>query len=247
TASRRGVGDQAVRDRVSRACTAWSEVCRDDPSEPLPKPELTRATVHYRDALELAYLLIDGLGASDLLMPGVVAGRSFLLNMPRLFEELVGHLVREIGSANSLDVAAQHREESVLWDPDLNRRFGSVRPDLLVESRDRQIRIPIDAKYKDYGHQKLKQGDLYQGALYAATLARPPKGRLPTCLMFYPAQDATARPQRVQVRVNGVGTAEVVVMGLPMEDLLHRLPHPNLESTMASAPWQAELMELVAT
>ena len=87
--ARRRVEQQAVRDHVGRALGTWEEVCTDDSSEALPKPEFSRANAHYRSALSLAYLILDGTTASDLLTSGKVGGFSFMLSMPRLFEDFV--------------------------------------------------------------------------------------------------------------------------------------------------------------
>jgi hypothetical protein len=56
-------------------------------------------------------------------------------------------------------VVRQASSSSVLWDPDLRQSFGRVRPDVLITSKDHLRRLPVDAKYKDYGASKLSSAD----------------------------------------------------------------------------------------
>jgi 5-methylcytosine-specific restriction enzyme subunit McrC len=122
----------------------------------------------------------------------------------------------------------------VLWDPDAHHPFGNVRPDVMVTFADCDVRIPIDAKYKEYDNKKLVPADLYQAAIYAMALARVPDPAIRPCVLFYPSAPPSATPtitQRVQVRAAGGALAEVTAVGLPVERLLaeHRLAE-NLAS-----------------
>ena len=145
----------------------------------LPRPEITRTNIHYRDALNLAYIVLDGVTASDLLKAGPIAGFSFMLNMPKLFEEFTSCLLESMATQHSVRVERQASDGSVLWNPDLNKSFGQVRPDVLLTSIDGRVQVPVDAKYKDYGNAKLNPSDVYQGANLCAhsratLFAQPP-------------------------------------------------------------------------
>ena len=108
---------------MKRASSAWEELCDDDGGEVLPRPEITRTNIHYRDALNLAFIVLDGVTASDLLKAGPIAGFSFMLNMPKLFEEFTSCLLESMATQRSVRVERQASDGSVLWNPDLNKSF----------------------------------------------------------------------------------------------------------------------------
>lgn len=240
--ARRRVDDPRVLDHVRRTSSAWEELCDDDVSEPLQKPELTRSNHHYGNALSLAYLVLDGVSASDLLSSGHATGFSYMLSMPRLFEEFVSCLLERLATAAGCRTVRQSSDPSVLWRVESSKSFGSVRPDLLLERPGGRVRLPVDAKYKPYGGKKLKPSDVYQGAIYALTLAKTPSlGGVPTCVLLHPCSTGMALRQRVQVRVDKVGVAEVVAMGIHVDHLLD-----NGGASMAREPWYTTITGLLA-
>ena len=128
---------------------------------------------------------------------------------------------------------------------DLNKSFGKVRPDVLLTSIDGRVQVPVDAKYKDYGNAKLSPSDVYQGAVYALTLAKTSWPRdVPTCVVLHPCATATTTRQRVQVRVGGAGIAEVDAIGVPVDDLLDKLPSVD-RTWLASQPWYSTIARLL--
>jgi len=244
--ARRRVTDLAVGHRVKRASSAWEELCEDDGAEVLPRPEITRTNIHYRDALNLAYFVLDGVTALDVLKAGPIGGFSFMLNMPKLFEEFTSCLLESIAMKHAARVQRQASDGSVLWNVDLNKSFGQVRPDVLLTSIDGRVQVPVDAKYKDYGNAKLYPSDVYQGAIYALTLARQPSPRrVPICVVLHPCATGTISRQRVLVRVGEVGVAEVVAIGVPVDDLLERLPSVD-GAWLPSEPWYATIAGMLA-
>lgn len=68
--ARIGVRRPDLLTNVSRLQATWEEFCDDDPTVECERPVLTRVNGHYSQALELAYLLADGLGVSDILRFG---------------------------------------------------------------------------------------------------------------------------------------------------------------------------------
>lgn len=246
-AARRHVDDPRVLDQVRRTSSAWEELCDDDASDLLQKPELTRSNHHYGNALKLAYLVLDGVAVSDLLSPGHATGFSYLLSMPRLFEEFVTCLLEELATSAGCRTVRQSSDQSVLWAVARNRSFSSVRPDLLLESSDGKVRLPVDAKYKPYGNVKLKPSDVYQGAIYALTLAKTSALKsVPACIMLHPCATGMARQQRVQVRVDKVGVAEVVAVGIPVDDLLDKLSSVD-DASFALEPWHSTIAKLLGS
>lgn len=243
--ARRRVTDLAVGHRVKRASSDWEELCDDDGTEALPRPEITRSNIHYRDALNLAYIVLDGVTASDVLKAGPIAGFSFMLDMSKLFEEFTSRLLESMATQHPVRVERQASDGSVLWNPDLNKSFGQVRPDVLLTSIDGRARVPVDAKYKDYGNVKLQPSDVYQGAIYALSLAKTSwPGGVPTCVVLHPCATATTTRQRVQVRVGGAGVAEVDAIGVPVDDLLDKLPTVD-RAWLANQPWYSTVARLL--
>jgi 5-methylcytosine-specific restriction enzyme subunit McrC len=213
-----------VTSLVRRTFRMWEELASDDRTEPLEKPTITRINHHYRHALALAYLVLEGVTTSDVLRAGGAVGFSFMLNMPQLFEEFVACVLERLFEGSETGVERQAVDRSILWDADAHRPFGHLRPDVMLTQG--TARLPIDAKYKDYDAKKLQPGDVYQAAIYALTMASRSTGTgLKRCLLLHPAhQHATAvNGRRVQVRIQGVGEAQVERYGLRVGPLLGEL------------------------
>jgi 5-methylcytosine-specific restriction enzyme subunit McrC len=216
----RGVTQQGLSALVRRLLATWEEFCEDDPTVVLERPTLNRANHHYSRALEIAYLLIEGVGVQDILQFGSRQSFAFLLNMSRLFEEFVASALEQQLAGTGATVRRQVALGSVLWDPDSSAPLGNVRPDVMVTSHRGKFRLPVDAKYKDYGERKLAPSDIYQAAVYATSLATEGAEGIRTCLLVYPSTGPTAAPQRVQVRDPRGPVAEVTAIGIPVERVL---------------------------
>ena len=242
---RRGVKNAAVATFVRRIASTWEELCDDDPGAELPKPPITRTNHHYRHALNLAYLVIEGVTASNVLRSGLIGGFSFMLNMSRLFEQFVSCLVEQMVVDREIRVDRQAIDGSVLWNPDAHRPFGNVRPDLMLVGDGGRMRLPIDAKYKNYDGNKLQPDDTYQSAIYALALARSSvPNRMRTCVLVYPSLErGTVHRQRVQVRIAETGTAEIVAVGLPVAELLSKL-HSADRASLESEAWYSVIADL---
>ena len=223
--ARRGGNHAGVSTFVKRTAAAMEELCEDDSTESLEKPTITRTNRHYRDALELAYLIIDGVTTSDLFRHGRASGFSFMMNMARLFEEFVSRAFEQLLANSGIRIIRQAADSSILWDPDSYRSYGQLRPDLLI-TRPGSVRLPIDAKYKDYDTDKLQPGDVYQAAIYALAIGSVfPTTGLKHALLVHPAGPGamSGRALRVQVRVDGAGEAEIQRVGVRVAALLTEL------------------------
>lgn len=212
---------------VKRSVAIWGELLSDDAADVLDRPDLTRQTHHYGSALGLAYMVCDGVTVSDPLLLGDASGFSFLLNMFRLFEDFVATLLDRLFTGAQITVSRQAADWSILWNPDTNRSFGHVRPDVLLRSQDGALCLPIDAKYKDYGEKRFQPGDLYQATVYALALAtRLSSSGFRHCVLVHPVvagDGSRRRPLRVQVRAGASGTAEVAVIGVDVGAVLDGL------------------------
>lgn len=244
--SRHGVKNAEVATFVRRIASTWEELCDDDPGAELPKPAITRTNHHYRHALNLAYLVMEGVTVSNVLRAGSVGGFSFMLNMSRLFEEFVSCLLEQIVVHSGIRVDRQATDRSVLWNPDAHRPFGHVRPDVLLVGDGGRTRLPVDAKYKDYDGKKLQPDDIYQATIYALALARVSvPNRLRTCVLLHPSVGrGSIDRQRVHVRVGDTDTAEVIAVGLPVAELLKEL-RPGDSASFAGEAWYSIVAGLV--
>jgi 5-methylcytosine-specific restriction enzyme subunit McrC len=220
--ARRGVRSDGLSRTVARLQATWEEFCDDDPGVEDERPVPTRSNHHYARALELAYLIVSGVGVSDVLRFGARQSFAFLLSMPRLFEEFIACWLERQQAGTPLRISRQSSTGSVLWDPDARRSFGHVRPDVMLTAPGLSLRLPIDAKYKDYDRRKLGPADVYQAAIYAMALASAPGPGPRPCLLFYPASASAggSSPQRVQVRTPDGTLAEVTAMGVPVSEIV---------------------------
>lgn len=139
--------------RAQRLLDQLASVSLDHHANALPIA-LTARNAHYREALELADLLIEGYYLGGL--PGKQSFVGFLVDMNRLFERYVIALLRNLPDASvsvqatlPLDVEAQIK----------------MRPDAILTASDGQ-RIPADAKYKI----ESVNNDIYQALAYCRAL-----------------------------------------------------------------------------
>lgn len=128
--------------RCRRCLLAFPEITpRRIASRELAALPLDRATDRYREALELARLLLihhtPGLQSGDL---SVLA---LLVDMSRLFEDFLGQLCRRL-PFRGLHVRLQHSVP--FWGPDAGP-IRHLRPDIVIE-RDGYRPLVIDAKWK---------------------------------------------------------------------------------------------------
>jgi 5-methylcytosine-specific restriction enzyme subunit McrC len=218
--ARSGARHPLVESTVKRAASTWAELCQDDPGEPLPKPAMTRVNQHYREALELAYLVLGRTSISNVLQGADVSGFSFLLNMPQLFEIFLATAVERVAFGASATVQRQASDGSILWNAEEHHSFGRVRPDLLLRGRDGRTQLPVDAKYKPYDASKLSAEDVYQTAIYGLTMSHGSETR--RSVIVYPAGPGRRR-QRVQVRLAGSPLCEIEASGILVPALLDEL------------------------
>jgi 5-methylcytosine-specific restriction enzyme subunit McrC len=220
-----------VRRQVRHLLTAFKQLC--DPSTlnvSLLRERLsyTRLNEHYRKAHTLAWLVLDGLGITDLLHSGTTNSFVFLIDMNLLFEQFLWRALNSVCSRSGLRVRYQLKNRSVLWNGLKNKPYSNIIPDFLIDdpsaSTEMKYCLPIDAKYKRYDELKVGNEDIYQCFLYAFAYGQPQSRRLPRTLLLYPGTKSMLSEQVVEIRgVNGDTLGQVYALGVPISPLLQEI------------------------
>lgn len=196
------VSQPTVRLHIHRLHTLFTAVCT---AEALTDWKSIRSTMqyhrlneHYREAHELAWLLLEGMGIDDLLASGPTRSFAFLIDMNQLFERFILRLVNHALTLKGYQVQSQKRDRSVIWDLLQQRPYTHITPDILVQGENGR-RLAVDAKYKLYDERPLSTADIYQSFLYAYAYSNSNKPR-PAALLLYPASNPGKRPTYLQIR-----------------------------------------------
>lgn len=229
----RRVRTEQLHRRLRYLSSLFSEVCTPDLMDPAIARDTMaydRQNAHYREAHELAWLILDGFGVRDVLaVKAPTRSFAFLLDMNSLFEDFVARLVARLFPAPAYRVEAQERNWSVLWDSTANRPYRSIRPDVVVrEQQGGTACLAVDAKYKRLDVVDTASADVYQGLLYAQAYGASHQQSAPTALLVYPTSQSEPQTRRVRLRrPDRASAAELVVVGLPVASTLERLQQPN--------------------
>jgi 5-methylcytosine-specific restriction enzyme subunit McrC len=235
----------AVRARARRAATSFARIAPThlgDLRSALAALDYHRHNTHYRSAHRWAALLLSGGGVADLLAPGPLTSRAFLVDMNVLFEAFLTRLLREAAAGTGLTVSDQTRHRGVLYDERTERPYGEIRPDVLITGSVDGERLcrPVDVKYKLYDRGKLSPSDLYQAFLYAHALAQQPAGGLPTCVLLHPGGASTTRESVAVRRWDNTASARVRSVSLHLPSVLGALGDAGRASVLARV-WAAVL------
>ena len=226
-AALRRVLSTGVRRRLVRLHSVLAPVC--DPTglnlrNLRREISYNRTNAHYKQAHDLAWLVLDALGIDDLLAPGSTRSFAFLLDMNLLFERFIRRLVEQLLDPRLYQVEYQVRNSSVIWDLTTDRSYSRIVPDLLVSRRgDPNSRLAIDAKYKIYDGRAIASADIYQTFLYAYALSTRRGGSKPTALLLYPIAIHQSRAKTIRLEVRSLETsqsADIVAMGIPIQAAL---------------------------
>src|SRR5690606_16154773 len=152
----RRTGSAELRGHAHRLAAAFAEACAPEAIDLERARSLVydRMNERYRTAHVLSWLVLDGLGVSDLLAPGERDSFAFLLDMNVLFERFV-EVVLAAALGPTWRIRRQPRDRSILRDVVARAPYGSVIPDLLVERPTDGVRVAVDAKYKRYDLRKI--------------------------------------------------------------------------------------------
>jgi 5-methylcytosine-specific restriction enzyme subunit McrC len=225
------VKNDLVRRQVRHLLMVFNQLC--DPSAlnvSLLTESLsyTRLNERYRKAHALAWLVLDGLGITNLLRPGPTESFVFLIDMNLLFEQFLWRVLNTICSRSSLRVRYQLKNRSVLWNGLKNKPYSSIIPDFLIDnpavSNEMKHYLPIDAKYKLYDELKVGNEDIYQCLLYAFAYEQPQSKGHPRALLLYPSTKSIPSEHVVEIRsVNGDTLGQVYALGVSIPSLLQEM------------------------
>ena len=154
--------DPMVGPRVRRSLAAFAEAVGEGiTAADCDRVIYTRLTERYRSPINLARLFLRYLSLEG--NEGETPFVSFLVPMPRLFEQFVARLLaEEVATRPRLRVEDQWR----IWLDEERRLEG--RPDLVLKL-DGRARLVLDTKYKVYG-SKPTNADINQMVTYCHTL-----------------------------------------------------------------------------
>ena len=162
---------QRTRSRLREALLHLADVSRVTLApHHFGKVELDRNTERFRGLVEFCRLVVSG--TAVLPYAGRQAAFSLLFPMDRLFERFVARFVARHASSLGLGgcrvcIQAKTRRLYLLRRGD-GRGAWQLRPDIFVESQDRQRRIVVDTKWKHLGMGGIPAGkgisrdDIYQ-------------------------------------------------------------------------------------
>lgn len=218
------VANDDLRLRIRRFATLLSKAC-DVTGVDLRRIRktllYTRQNAHYREAHELGWFILDGLGIPDLLRLGTTRGFAFLLDMNALFERFIWRILEHLAKPRGLRVRYQRKDRSILWNSGADRPYGSVIPDLLLDRSGHAGALAIDAKYKDYDAKLLSNDDIYQTFLYAFAYGQRAGLAPPSALLLYPAGRPTPTETIVAIRDSAARTlGSIHALGLHIPSLL---------------------------
>jgi 5-methylcytosine-specific restriction enzyme subunit McrC len=184
-----------THSRLRHQLTAFEDVTPTvfDPRE-VPQATFTRLTEHWRGAVQLARLIIEGSTINH--HEDEFAAPAFTIDMNQLFERFVSGCVRVAARAAGLATLTQAARP-------FTQQVG-LQPDLLLTTNGRDVAVG-DVKYKRFDGAKFRHSDLYQMVAYCSALG------LQRGTLIY-AGEPTVEVQKV------VGTSiEIEVIGVDLE------------------------------
>ena len=223
-ASARRATQPYVRRRTRQLGHVFAGIC--DPSRldlRVARQDIfyNRLNEHYRTAHQLAWLILDSLGISDVFSSGRTRVFSFLLDMNRLFERFVLRVIKELLAGSQLNVHYQRANRFIIWHA--NKPYSRVVPDFLVQGHSRRGRLVLDAKYKLYDTVRVSTADVYQAFLYAYAFGCEDL-ETPTAGLVYPSGQTSGNYDELSVRSAGrLADANVALVGLPIPKVLDEM------------------------
>lgn len=195
--------------------------------------EARRDLHRYRNAIELAWLLLEHQVVDRPLALGPARSFAFLMDMNVLFERYLTRWLAARLRPHGLRVRAQS-SRLALRDVATRRPVGNIKPDVLVSAQGDRA-LAIDAKYKRYAGSTERHvvhapmSDLTQALLYAQVyggLLTPRR-----TLLVFPTETSTVSPRSLELR-DSAGTSErirVDIIPFPLSRALEGGPEPMLD------------------
>jgi 5-methylcytosine-specific restriction enzyme subunit McrC len=149
-----------IASRLRRLEVQLDGVHPTPPSPSPPRVAWTRLNERYRPAITLARLILKS-SSLDIEGNPTAPSDAFLVDMNRVFEDVVGFGVQEVLEGTGLRVLLQHTDHLDY------RRYVEIRPDIVVRDTSGSVAAIADIKYKRPSTDKLSPGDVYQAVAYA--------------------------------------------------------------------------------
>ena len=221
------VSHPAVSLQIHRLHTLFAAAC-----SPAKLPDFNsvrrnlsyhRLNEHYREAHELAWLLLASMGIDDLLAVGQTRSFVFLLDMNQLFERFVERFVTHALSRSAYQIQVQQRDRAIIWDVAAQRPYTHIVPDLLIQAERNGRRLALDAKYKLYDERRLSTADIYQSFFYAYAYNDVGQEK-PAALLLYPASRTGQQPVSLRVRDrNRVGKGSLYALPVSIPQAIEEI------------------------
>lgn len=210
---------EEVRRRLLDTLRAFAQVSLQWPSAPMfDRVSLDRLNLHYRPALEICRLVIEGVGVE--LTPGSIAGSAFFFSTHEVFERALFRAFHEAAPRETRRGGQYGERIRVLeGGPPWSVYF---QPDIILGPREVPWLV-ADAKYKrpTVEHREAERflsGDLYQALTYAAAL------RAPVVLVYPQVDEAVEAVLALGEHQVTVRTADIGHCGVTgLRDLAHEL------------------------
>lgn len=182
-----------------------------------------RLNEHYREAHDLAKLIVLGAGVTSLYGGGSTDCFAFLIDMNLLFERFVQRVLQDVIRPWQLHLRYQHRESSVVWNADDGRPYKRVIPDFVLSHNiSGKKMLAIEAKYKLYEENKVHSSDIYQAFVYAHAYGDDLE--LPCAMLVYPSESVEGADYNLEIRtIGGRPKAALLVVGIHIQTVLQEL------------------------
>ena len=149
-----------VASRLRRLEVQLDGVHPTPPSPSPPQVAWTRLNERYRLAITLARLILKG-SSLDIDGNPTASSDAFLVDMNKVFEDVVGLGLQQVLNGTGFRVLLQHTDHLDY------QRYVEIRPDIIVRDTSGSVVAIADVKYKRPSTDKLSPSDVYQAVAYA--------------------------------------------------------------------------------
>lgn len=149
-----------IPSRLRRLEVQLDGVHPTPPSPSPPQVAWTRLNERYRPAITLARLILKSFSL-DIEGNPTSSSDAFLVDMNKVFEDVVGLGLQKVLDGTGLRVLLQHTDHLDYY------RYVEIRPDIIVRDTSGAVAAVADIKYKRPSTDKLSPGDIYQAVAYA--------------------------------------------------------------------------------
>jgi 5-methylcytosine-specific restriction enzyme subunit McrC len=149
-----------VASRLRRLEVQLDGVRPTPPSPFPPRVAWTRLNERYRPATTLARLILKS-SSLDIEGNPTSSSDAFLVDMNKVFEDVVGLGLQKVLEGTGMRVLLQHTDHLDY------HRCVEIRPDIVVRDTSGSVAAVADIKYKRPSTDKLSPGDVYQAVAYA--------------------------------------------------------------------------------